>query len=47
MTEYHDVMRHWRNFAIAAVVAVFCFGGSCECKTKSSRGVAPARALSR
>jgi hypothetical protein len=30
-------MRHWRNLALATILASFCFGGSCECKAKATR----------
>ena len=30
-------MQHWRNLFLAGVVAIICFGGSCECKAKGSR----------
>ena len=39
--------RHWRNLILAVVLATFCFGGSCECKTRSQGGVAAPRAAHR
>jgi hypothetical protein len=40
-------MRHWRNVVLIAIVAAFCFGGSCECKTRSHGPVGAPRATGR
>jgi hypothetical protein len=41
-------MQHWRNLFLAGVVAIICFGGSCECKSKTTHApVGAPRAVSR